>query len=73
MVGLACCGGTCAPRWGGAVARFLWGRLALKSGLHTVLGQHWSSVTASLAHHDRVVPVDLCVAKGEVEVTTCMW
>ena len=64
VVGLACRGGTCAPRWGEAVARFSWGRLALKLGLHTMLGQHQSSVTASLAHHDRVVAADLHVAKG---------
>ncbi len=29
-----------------------------------MLGQHQSSVMASLAHHDKVVPVDLHVAKG---------
>ncbi len=64
MVGLACCGGTCVLHWGGTVVRFSQGGLALKSGLHAVLGQHWSSVTASLAHRDRVVAVDLRVAKG---------
>ncbi len=46
------------------MVRFLWGGLALKSGLHAVLGWHQSSVTASLAHRDRVVAADLCVAKG---------
>ncbi len=64
MVGLACCGGTCVPCWGGTLVRFSWGGLASKLGLHAMLGQHWSSVTASLAHHDRVVAVDLHVAKG---------
>src|SRR6266702_3700667 len=57
-------GGTCVPCWGGAVARSSWGGLASKSGLHTLLGQHRSSVTASLAHRDRVVAADLRVAKG---------
>ncbi len=46
------------------MARFLQGRLVLKSGLYTVLGWHWSNVAASLAHCDRVVAVDLPVAKG---------
>src|SRR6266702_2696516 len=57
-------GGTCAPRWGGAVARFSRGGLALKSGLHAVLGRRRNSVTARLAHRDRVVAADLRVAKG---------
>src|SRR6266702_4038926 len=57
-------GGTCAPRWGGAVARFSRGGLALKSGLHAVLGQRRNSVAARLAHRDRVVAADLRVAKG---------
>src|SRR6266702_1388242 len=52
VVGFTCCGGTCEPHWSGAVARFSQGGLALKSGLHAVLGWHWSSVMASLAHHD---------------------
>ena len=64
MVGLARRGGTCVPRWGGAVARFSRGGLASKSGLHAVLGRRRSSVTASLAHRDRVVAADLRVAKG---------
>ncbi len=63
MVGLACCGGACV-QWVGAMARFLWGGLVPKSGMHTVLGQHWSSVVASLACCDRVVAVDLHVVKG---------
>ncbi len=46
------------------MARFSWGRLALKSGLHAVLGWRQSSVMVSLAHCDRVVAVDLHVAKG---------
>ncbi len=46
------------------MVRFLWGRLASKLGLHAMLGQRWSSVTASLVRHDRVVAADLCVAKG---------
>jgi len=62
--GLACCGRTCAPHWGGAMVRFSWGRLVSKSGLHAMLGRHRSSVTVSLAHCDRVVAVDLRVAKG---------
>ena len=57
-------GGTCVPRWGGAVARSSRGGLASKSGLHAVLGRRRSSVTASLAHRDRVVAADLRVAKG---------
>src|SRR6266702_5948796 len=57
-------GGTCAPRWGGTVVRFSRSGLALKSGLHTVLGQRRNSVVARLAHHDRVVAADLRVAKG---------
>ncbi len=68
VVGLVCSG---LVLWwdlhtalGWHVVRFLWGRLALKSGLHAVLGRHRSSVMASLAHHDRVVPVDLRMAKG---------
>src|SRR6266704_2791017 len=52
------------PRWGGAMARFSRGGLASKSGLHAVLGRRQSSVTASLAHRDRVVAADLRVAKG---------
>jgi len=52
------------PRWGGAMARFSRGGLASKSGLHAVLGRRQSSVTASLAHRDRVVAADLHVAKG---------
>ncbi len=64
MVGLACCGGTCMLCWGGTMARFSWGRLASKSGLHAVLGRHQSSIMASLVHHDRVVAADLHVAKG---------
>ena len=64
MVGLARRGRTCMPRWGGAMARFSRGGLASKSGLHAVLGRRQSSVTASLAHRDRVVPADLRVAKG---------
>ncbi len=44
--------------------RFSWGRLASKSGLHAMLGQHWSSVTVSLVHCDRVVAADLHVVKG---------
>jgi len=62
--GLAHHGGTCVLHWGGAVARFSRGGLASKLGLHTVLGWRWSSVMVSLAHHDRVVAVDLRVAKG---------
>ena len=46
------------------MARFSWGRLASKLGLYAVLGWHWSSVVASLAHRDRVVAADLRVAKG---------
>src|SRR6266571_1077844 len=46
------------------VARFSRGGLASKSGLHAVLGRRRSSVAASLAHRDRVVPADLRVAKG---------
>ncbi len=38
VVGLARCGGACV-RWVGTVARFSWGRLVSKSGLHAVLGQ----------------------------------
>src|SRR6266702_3038992 len=49
---------------GWRVARFSRGRLASTSGLHAMLGQRRSSVTASLAHRDRVVPADLRVAKG---------
>ncbi len=64
MVGLARHGGTCMPRWGGAMARFSQGRLVSKLGLHTVLGQCQSSITVSLAHCDRVVAVDLHMAKG---------
>ncbi len=64
VVGLACHGRTCVPRWGGAVVRFLWGGLASKSGLHAVLGWHQSSVTVSLVHRDRMVAVDLHVVKG---------
>src|SRR6266702_3824906 len=56
-------GGARAQR-GGAVARFSRGGLASKSGLHAVLGRRRSSVAASLAHRDRVVPADLRVAKG---------
>jgi len=52
------------PHWGGAVARFSWGGLVSKSGLYTVLGWCQSSVVASLACHDRVVAVNLCVVKG---------
>ena len=62
--GLACHGGTCVLRWGGAMARFSWGGLASKSGLHAMLGWCQSRVTASLVHCDRVVAVDLCMAKG---------
>src|SRR6266702_3830516 len=40
------------------------GGLASKSGLHAVLGRRRSSVTASLAHRDRMVATDLRVAKG---------
>src|SRR6266702_2640848 len=57
-------GGTCAPHWGGAVARFSWGGLALKLGLHAVLGRRRNSVAARLAHRDRVVAANLRVAKG---------
>ena len=46
------------------MARFSQGRLALKSGLHAVLRQLQSSVMASLAHCDRMVAVDLHMAKG---------
>src|SRR6266702_4675835 len=46
------------------VARFSRGGLGSKSGLHAVLGRRRSSVTASLAHRDRVVAADLRVAKG---------
>src|SRR6266702_4779135 len=46
------------------VARFSRGGLGSKSGLHAVLGRRQSSVTASLAHRDRVVAADLRVAKG---------
>ena len=46
------------------MVRFSWGGLALKLGLHAVLGWCQSSVTASLAHCDRVVAADLHVAKG---------
>src|SRR6266702_122795 len=49
---------------GWRMARFLQGGLASKSGLHAVLGRRRSSVAASLAHRDRVVPADLRVAKG---------
>src|SRR6266571_5095276 len=49
---------------GWRVARFSRGGLASKSGLHAVLGRRRSSVAASLAHRDRVVPADLRVAKG---------
>ena len=54
------------------MVRFSWGRLALKSGLYTMLGQHRSSVMVSLVRRDRVVAVDLPVVKGEVEVTACV-
>src|SRR6266581_370285 len=65
MVGLARHGGArVRAALGWRVARFSWGGLASKSGLHSVLGQRQSSVTASLAHRDRVVPADLRVAKG---------
>ncbi len=63
VVELACHGRACVRRVG-AMARFSWGRLASKVGLHTMLGWRQSSVTASLACHDRVVAVDLHVAKG---------
>ena len=63
MVGLAHCGRACVQQVG-TVARFLWGRLMPKLGLHTMLGWHWSSVAASLACCDRVVAADLHVAKG---------
>ena len=46
------------------MARFSQGGLASKLGLHTMLGWHQSSVTASLVHCDRMVAVDLRVAKG---------
>src|SRR6266702_2495770 len=46
------------------VARFSRGGLGSKSGLHAVLGRRRSSVAASLAHRDRVVPADLRMAKG---------
>ena len=46
------------------MVRFSQGGLASKLGLHTMLGWHWSSVMVSLAHRDRVVAADLCVAKG---------
>ncbi len=52
-----------------AVARFLCGGLASWWGLHAMLGWCWSSVTASLACHDRVVAADLHVAK----VMACVW
>src|SRR6266702_4771817 len=68
MMGLACHGRTCVTHWGGAVARFLQGGLALKLGLHTVLGWHRSSVTVSLVHCDRMVAADFRVVKG-VSVT----
>src|SRR6266702_8884681 len=64
MMGLACHGRTCVTHWGGAVARFLQGGLALKLGLHTVLGWHRSSVTVSLVHCDRMVAADFRVVKG---------
>jgi len=51
-------------RWGGAMARFLQGRLASKLGLHAMLRWCRSSVVASLARCDRVVAVDLCMVKG---------
>ena len=56
-------GGACVW-WVGAMARFSQGRLVLKSGMHAVFGRRWSSVAASLVHHDRVVAADLCVVKG---------
>jgi len=74
MVGLACRGGACVRQvsarqdlhatLGWHVARFSRGGLASKLGLHAMLGQHRSSVMASLAHRDRVVPADLHVAEG---------
>ncbi len=63
VVGLMC-SRTCTVHWGGAVARFLQGRLVLKLGLYAMLGWHWSIVTASLAHCDRVVAMDLHMANG---------
>ncbi len=63
VVGLACHGRACV-QCVGAMARFLWGGLVLKSGMHAMLGWHWSSVMASLACYDRVVAVDLCMANG---------
>ena len=56
-------GGACV-RQVGTVVRFSWGRLASKLGLHAMLGWCQSSVTVSLVHCDRVVAVDLHVAKG---------
>src|SRR6266702_22155 len=68
VVGLVC--GGLVPWWdwhaalGWRVVRFSQGRLASKSGLHTMLGWRQSSVTASLVHRDRVMPADLHMAKG---------